>query len=329
MSPGSPISSRSLLIIGASAVLLAACSSSSGGGGASEEERAAFAGIAALGIAKFGIDMIDDFDDGDVGAFSAVATKNTEQLPCDSGQQSFTDDTGPGPSGGEASPFHSGTFDRVRIEADDCRLSANGFSSRTDGIFEVGEAEGGSVAYFRASDLSGSLDGFFTSESSGFGGGIFSRQRGLMHVCDECSSPQHGSTFELLAFLRSEMRFGDEFDGRFTMGNSVDDRLDMRFTGQMGGQGQSEIYGRLGFEMAGNPCSFDAVYDTISPIVTENSFTENEVVTGGELNIDMVGGGSFNVQIANNTITVNGVTYTEAELEALAARCDFEEEVEF
>lgn len=329
------------LLSAAFCMTLAACGGSSGGGGSSalpEQDRAVVAGLVGLGVAQAGLDTgMEAGEEGEpagltLSARTAPAPRLDDPNPCDSGSTSITEGLAAGPSELD-SPYHDGQFDRVRISANDCRIESGGggfsFFSRTDGVFEFGEAEGGDVFYFRAADSSDSIEGFYQMESSGdFIGNMNVRMRGLAHGCDGCSSPEHGGQFELVSFLRIEQTL-DGNSMSFIQGDSLGSPLEMRFTGTEGGTGESVINGRLGFSMTGNPCSFDAVYETVNPLTTVNSFTENETITGGELNISMVGGGSYNVQfLGPDSVMVNGTMLTEADLQRLEEQCAFDDDWE-
>lgn len=311
--------------------LLMACGGSGGGnsdgpqtGDGSDPVRAAVAGAAALSFAQSGISASREAQEQD-------STKSTEQVPCDSGSQTITDDTGAGPSGGLASPFHSGDFARTVISADDCRNSASGedfsFESYTDGMMQTGEAENGRVLYMLASDLEGNYYNDFVMEVSGsaFDGEQATRMGGIMHLCDGCSSPQHGHDMEMRAFMRLSATF-DQSEFAIEMGGTdatdATDQLDLRMSGSEGGSGQHEIYGRMAVDVVGSDCQFDARYNTISPLVTQNTFTADERVVSGEVQVTLKNGGDFNVVIANDVVSVNGVSYSQAELAAFGDACN-------
>ena len=313
-------------------LFLVACGGSSGGGGndgtpspgdSNDPVRAAVAGAAALAFAQSGISASRDADEGSSG-------KSTQQVACDSGSQSVTDDTGAGPSGGLASPYHDGDFARSVISADACRNSASGdgfsFESYMDGMLQSGEAENGRVLYMLASDQEGNYYNDFVMEfsGSGFNGDQSTRMGGIMHLCDGCSTPQHGHDMEMRAFMRLSVAI-DQAEYAIEMGgtNATDatDQLDLRMSGTEGGSGEHEIYGRMAVEVVGTGCQFDARYDTISPLLTENTFTADERVISGEIQVSLADGGDFNVVIANDVVSVNGVSYTQAQLAAFNDDC--------
>ena len=316
----------------AAGLLLVACGGSGGGsnGGqtpgdnSNDPVRAAVAGAAALSFAQSGISASQDADEGNSGA------KSTEQVACDSGSQTITEDTGAGPGGGIASPYHSGDFQRLITSADACRHSASGdgfnFESYIDGMLNSGEAEDGRVIYIVASDQNGNYYNDFVTEFSGsaFDGTQSTRMGGIMHLCDGCSAPEYGHDIEMRAFMRMDLpleqaEFSMELGG--TNGTDATDQLSLRMSGTQGGAGEHEIYGRMAVDVIGTGCQFDARYNTLSPLVTENTFNADERVVSGEVQVTLADGGDFNVVISNGVISVNGVTYSQAELDAFSEDC--------
>ncbi|ORE87308.1 hypothetical protein ATO7_09712 [Oceanococcus atlanticus] len=306
----------SLALTAASA--LAACGGSGGGGGGgggvNSDTKAALAGVAALSLAQTGISMADQAEEDQ----QMAKASQTEQ--CDSGSLTTTDETGPGPSGNQASPYHSGDFTKSRIEADNCRLSSSeggfSFESFTDGDIEFGDAASETVSYIVA-------DNYVSQMSGSFFGAIDMAMDGTMHLCDGCANPEDAeSDIEIKAFMNMDMTFDGQ---RFimTMGSSLSDMLSMSSAGETGGTGTHVINGRMKSEVVGTSCSFDATYETIQPMVTSNTYTENETVVSGDFQITIAGSGSHRVVISNGVVSVDGVVFSEEELAAIEDDCDF------
>lgn len=305
-----------ILALAAGSTLMACGGGGGGGGGPSSDAKAALAGVAALSIAQTGVGLASDAEeDQDFKSLS----KATEEVECDSGSQTITDDVGPGPSGDQASPYHDGSFTRTTIAANNCRVSFNesgfSFDSLTDGDVEFGDANSGTVNYIVADD-------YLSQTSGNLFGTLNMAMNGTMHICDGCSNPEDAeSDLELKAFFEMDMAFDGE---RFimAMGNSLQDMLSVQSSGVAGGAGTHEINGRMKAERPGTDCSFDATYETIQPMVTQNTFTENESVVSGELDVTIAGGGTHRVVIAGGVVSVDGVTFTEEDLEALETDCE-------
>lgn len=312
----------SLILAGAASFSMAACGGSSGGGGgASSEAKAAFAGIAALSIAQTGIDLADSADDDEPGVSKAYSSKATESIPCDSGSQTITDDVGSGPQGDKASPYHDGNFSRLRIEADNCRISTSAqgfsFSSRTNGKLNTGETNNGRVVYVVA-------DNYFNKTKSSSFGTFETAFDGFMHICDGCANPQFNADQEMLAFIDMQLKT-DEGPLNFAMGKGPKDLLSLRSSGVAGGAGEHYINGRMKTERPGKKnCSFDVTYTTEEPLITSSTYTDNETVESGLLQVKIAGGGSHTVAISGGVTSVDGVVYTEEDLAKFEDDCDFE-----
>lgn len=305
---------RTLTLTLTAAGMLAACGGSGGGGGgANSETKAALAGAAVLGLAQTGISMAEESEDEQMA-------KATSSESCgDGGSVTYSDETGPGPSGAQASPYHSGDFTISKTEANQCRDSYNesGFSgsSYMDGSVEFGDAAGATVSYIVADD-------YVTEMSSNMFGSFDIAMDGTMHLCDGCASPEEaGADLEVKAFMNMDM----EFDGqRFIMGmgSSLSDMLTMSSSGETGGTGTHVINGRMMAEVPGTDCSFDATYSTIEPMITSNAFTDEESVESGVFDVTIAGSGTHRVSISGGVVSVDGVAYTEEELAAMEQDCD-------
>lgn len=321
-------------------VALTACggsgSSSRGGGALTEQDKAAAAGLLALGVADTGLGMVADAHDElqsggeEVTPRMATFANGGQESFCTTGTQVITEGIEDGPAE-LASPYHGGKFEQMRIQADACNVvvSAEGFSfsSYTDGVFEFGSADAERVTYFRAADANDDIAGFYQMRTTGLLD-LNMKMRGVAHVCDGCASPEHGMDFEMISFLRVEQVTGGR---KMTMlqGESLDTPFQMRSKGALGGTGQREIEGRLGFTMQGNPCNFDAVYETLSPLMVENNMTDDEAIIGGELRIKIVGGETYHMEfLGKDTVMLNGAVLTEADLQRLHRQCAFDDEGE-
>lgn len=324
-------------------VTLTACggsggSSSRGGAALPEHDRAVMAGLAGASMAQVGIGVAGDIEgsepvqpmSGSGDVTPRVGTLDEPEL-CTSGSQTLLERTGPSPAE-LPSPYFAGEFEQTVIDADACRFSFSGggmsFSSYTDGVFEIGYAENEKVMYFRAADATGDIGGFYHSSMSGSGGmpNMDIKTRGIVHVCEGCSAPEHGSEFEMLAFLRTEQAI-ENTSMNIIMGDSLAEPLQMRSSGTVGGQGERVLNGRMGFSMRGNPCAFDAIYETISPLIVRNHDLENETIIGGELAITMVGGDTYDVTFGDGIVMVNGSELSEADMQRLQRHCAFDDEL--
>jgi hypothetical protein len=316
------ITSSTLIVL--SAFALAGCGGDGGGGGGGgggdgTAQKAATAGITARLAAKIGEAAADQADDEDDSSTQSLRTKQAEACS-DGGSIAQT-------TASRSSPFLSSDITVERTVADNCRESSSGdgfsSSSRQDGILELGEAEQGTVQYIRASDIdddpaSGSpfiLQSSFSSSqtSSSFN----ARLQGELNICDGCSSPTMGGTQELLGYFS----FSFEGDGApgfsATYGDGPNDPIALIST-----IGESttatSIDGRFGFD-DGADCSVTAVYDTISPIITE---TETGLTTSGELEVAFDSGEPVRVVFnSDGSATINGETFTAEDLAQIEDKC--------
>lgn len=149
--------------------------------------------MAALsGVADAGLSASEqgEPDDDSVPQPFQATPRNSQPLPCNSGSQTTTESTGAGPAS-LPSPFHSGQFELIEINDQNCviSMSEQGFScnSSTDGQFTIGTVESKSVMFVEAVDYQQSMG----SNVQEFGD-IELSMNGILHSCDGCSSPPVG-----------------------------------------------------------------------------------------------------------------------------------------
>jgi|UPI0005C15AE5 hypothetical protein len=305
------------ILIACSSIALFGCGGGGGGGGATSTEKAAAAGVTAKLAAKFGQIASDQVDDE--SSTQSLSTKQVESC----GQSGTRNET----SGSRSSPFLSSNITTERTVANDCRTSESGdgfsSSSREDGIQEFGEAEGGAVSYLRASDIDDdpATGGPFILEASGSGGGqqfnLSARFQGELNICEGCSSPTQGGTQELLGYFSFQISGNQAPNFSASFGDGPDAPIAL-ITTEAGSTTTTSIDGRFGFD-DGSDCNFNADYDTISPIITEN---DTGRTTGGELDVSIDGGESVRVVFnSDGSATINGETFTAEELAALEDDC--------
>lgn len=286
-------------------------------------------------MARFGISVAADIKgqsgrplSGASGVAAPMGTLDEPEPLCTSGQQNVRESTGPAPA--ELPwPYFDGQFDQTIVAADHCRIhsSGDGFSFRayTKGVFEMGHAENERGMYFRAADETNDIHGFYRTSMSALAGmGMDISPRGIVHLCEGCSAPEHGMDFEMLAFLRTEQLL-DGTKASILMGESLAQPLRMQSSGPVGGQGKRVLDGRPGFSMRGNPFAFDAVYKTISPLTVRNHDLDNETIIGGELAIPMAGGDTYQVTFGDGFMMVNGDEASQADMERLQRHCAFDD----
>lgn len=300
----------------------------SGGGGGNalnQDEQAAVAAFGAKLFASAAQGFANNTSPDDDAEEAALRAK--QQQECNDSDGSFSTS---GPTTEDVnSPYTSdGSLSVSRYEADNCRnsFSGNGFSSESlqDGLFLEGSAESGAVAFFQTSELGtepATSDPYITESSSSGNPGISSELRALMHVCDGCSMPPNGEDFALQAYLDGDFDFGeDAFSFQYGRDSSTPLVVSELDTG--GGTRETEINGFLAFSFA-DGCAFEADYETVDPLLTENAGTENEQFVGGRLALD-VNGENVDVEFQQDgAVLVDGERFTEADFEEIDERCDF------
>lgn len=314
-------------LIAITAVTLSACgggSGSGGGGGSSltSQDQAAVAALGASGFANAGLaasEQGEPDDDSSPQPFQATP-RNSQSMPCDSGSQTTTESTGAGPTN-LSSPFHSGQFELIEINAQNCVISMSeqgfSFSSSTDGQFTVGTAEGESVMFVEAVNYQQSMSSNFQEF-----GDIELAMNGILHSCEGCSSPQSGGDFELVAALEQRFSFGGTAPVDLAFGDGFSAPFILSSSGVQGGAGETTLTGRMAVNQSGTNCGFDAVYETVSPIITENAFTENERAIAGELNVT-ADGTTHRVEFQGNVVLVDGQPFDQSRIEELQNTCSF------
>lgn len=304
------------IVIACGSVALFGCGGGGGGSGDNETQKAATASVAAKLASKVG--QVASNQAEDENATQSLRTKQSQS--CDQGEITET-------SASRESPFLSSSLSTERAVADECRTSDSGdgfsSSSRRDGILEFGEAEGGAVGYIRASDINDdpATGGPFVIEASGSGNGqqfdFSARFQGELNICDGCSSPTQGGTQELLGYFSFSTEGNQAPNISSTFGNGPDDPVTLIST-DSGSITETSIDGRFGFT-DGRDCDVRAVYDTISPIITEN---ETGRTTGGELDVRFDDAPPIRVAFnSDGSATIDGETFTAEELAVLENDC--------
>lgn len=325
-----------------SAFAIAACGGGSGGddgggngggnGGGGEpdtetrNQAAATASIASL-FSKAGVSVADQANDMDDEATTQSLTMKAVE-PCSAGG---TIDRQPPANEDVGSPFAS-SLTITRTVATNCQIEQSGDGSPStsfeNGILVNGEAENGAVIYFRASDTgdnpaSGEPYVLETSGSTPQGDfDISFVAQGELNICDNCASPTQGGTQEILGYADFSFS-GGSFPGApeipaisTTFGDGPDNPVTL-IAKDMGATTETTIDGPFGFD-DGGACNFTSDYETISPLITDNS---SGLTTGGQVNIT-TGGSTFDVVYnSDGSITVNGETYTVEELAELNQDC--------
>lgn len=283
--------------------LLSGCfSSDSGSGGMNDEDRAAAAASASVLSGSLDDPPDEDDDGGDgansgnslMGQFARASTRAMEH--CDGGG---THETGVDAGQDVGSPYTTDTIDVEWDYYQDC-VAGEGtdFESFTDGYGAGGATQDQTVMYSRwASDPNASLDdlGFFTMESS-MGNWRFS---GEMHTCDACADFHFANEM----FVRWEI---ENEDTLATIGwGRPNDFLVSE--GSMNGTGlEQTIDGYMMMSVDGTPCDLEVEYSTVTPLQLENFGTVDETIVSGELNIEIVGSGTFNAEYINGELYIDG-----------------------
>lgn len=318
-----------------SALALAACGGSGGGGGGgsalSVTDKAAAAGFSGVYFALDSSELAGqagEQNDPQAASFSRAAAKAMQQMrveakntqACSSGG-SITE------TASTAESLFAGSIATQRVVADNCEevIPEAQFSLSQNGIVEVGEVEGGAVLYLRTSGPSDDPDGSDTYSSRSSSPDFVSEidMRGLVEVCDGCSAPQSGGTIEQVIYLQARFLFdGQAFELNVGEGSASP----LQLVGTLSGSTfTADLNGLLGVDVTGTPCAFSADYETVEDLVFENFNGQEERITGGEMNITVDGGAPLAVVFqADGSLTVDGQTYTEADLKAFDQQCGFE-----
>lgn len=317
-----------------SALALAACGGSGGGGGGSALSVTDKAAAASFSGVFFALDSSElagqagEQSDPQAARFSTAAAKAMRQMRVEAkNTQACSNGGSITEAAGSAESFFAGTIATQRVVADNCQevIPEAQFSASQNGIVEIGEVEGGAVLYLRTSGPSGDPDGSDTYSSRSSSPNFVSEidMRGLVEVCDGCAAPQSGGNIEQQVFLQARFLF----DGQeFQLEVGEDSTRPLQLVGTLsGGTFTAALNGLLGVDVTGTPCAFSADYETVEELTFEDFNGQDERITGGELNISVDDGAPLAVVFqADGSLTVDGQTYTEADLKAFDRQCGLE-----
>ncbi|MEA5444326.1 hypothetical protein VCB98_00655 [Gammaproteobacteria bacterium AB-CW1] len=295
------MTTRVILILVASLFFLSACFSSSSSDDESLTERDRAEAAASAAVLSGSIDPPDD-DDDDEGVGNMGPLGNSKARI----QQAFEIcDTGSVESGTDTRDSLYTQSGEIGVEWNyyqDCVQGAETeFAMTTDGYQAYGDAEDWTVSYMRwtgSPDQPLDADGAFVT---GFPGGEW-RIRGSMHSCDECQS-EGFPIFDDQGFLRWEVegegervvfQYGEPNNFFHTRAEDMETHV------------SQSIDGYVGILWEGTPCDLEVEYTTLENMIISDFGTRDEVIQSGRLNLDIRGGGSYEVEFQDGQVFLDG-----------------------
>ncbi|MDQ2070883.1 hypothetical protein [Natronospira bacteriovora] len=293
----------------------------------------AVAALIAVGMADGAEGFIEDpnLDDDGPGSMALHAANGTATNQCSGTGHLYIDESVvSGSSVGLDSAFgYTGNIELLEVDAD-CVISHDSFTVESRGYMRFGHSPDHTVVFGELTPGPGqSADaGPYISVLDSGATSMDQASQMYIHICQGCPELGGGANARMLLFadINFDIRMQNQPDMDFHLrwGTSTSDRMHMEVTDLGADNREYQMNGFMGFDSGSQSCQFAATFDTVQPIVVQGASSGQPMATAGELHLTPESGGDT-VEVvyhSDGSVTVNGQTFSQSEVEALFEGCD-------